>query len=51
MDINNITKVDQSKVNFDTIPYMVNDTYFIQAYDEIVRMLEGKDSMSVKRAQ
>lgn len=30
---------------------MVDDNYFIQAYDEIVRMLEGKDSVSVKRAQ
>lgn len=51
IDINNITKVDKSKISFDTIPYMVNDTYFIQAYDEIVRMLDGKDSLNIKRAQ
>ncbi len=38
-------------VEFDTIPYMVNDSYFIQAYDEIIRMLEGKDSLSFKRAE
>lgn len=39
------------KIEFDTIPYMVNDIYFIQAYDEIVRMLEDKDSLSFKRAE
>lgn len=51
VNINYITKVDKSKISFDTIPYMVDDTYFIQAYDEIVRMLDGKDSLSIKRAQ
>lgn len=51
IDIGNIIKVDKSKISFDTIPYMVNDTYFIQAYDEITRMLEDKDSLSIKRAQ
>lgn len=38
-------------IEFDTIPYMVNDTYFIQAYNEIIRMLENKDSLSFKRAE
>lgn len=38
-------------IEFDTIPYMVNDTYFIQAYDEIIRMLEDKESLSFKRAE
>lgn len=51
IDIDNINKVDKSKISFDTIPYMVNDTYFIQAYDEIARMLENKDSLSIKRSQ
>lgn len=51
VDINKINKVEKSEVSFDTIPYMVNDPYFIQAYDEIIRMLEGKDSLSIKRAQ
>lgn len=38
-------------IDFDTIPYMYDDTYFMLAHDEIVRMLEGKDSSSFKRAE
>lgn len=51
IDIDNIIKVDKSKIIFNTIPYMVDDSYFIQAYDEITRILEDKDSLSIKRAQ
>lgn len=38
-------------IDFDTIPYMYDDPYFMQAYDEIVRMLEGKGSLSFKRSE
>jgi len=39
------------EIEFDTIPYMYDDLHFAQAYDEIVRMLEGKDSISFKRSE
>jgi len=38
-------------IEFDTIPYMYEDIYFIEAYNEMERMLEGKDSINFKRAQ
>jgi len=42
---------DGEFVDFDTIPYMYDDAYFMQAHNEIVRMLEGKDSLNFKRAE
>lgn len=47
----NMTKANTFKRNFDTIPSTTTDQYFTQAYDEISRMLEGKEKLSVKRAQ
>lgn len=38
-------------IGFDTISYIAEDKYFIHSYNEIVRMLEGKDSLSIKRAE
>lgn len=57
VSINSFSQTDTIKyepnnsIAFDTIPYMVNDPYFIQACDEIERILEGKDSLSVQRAE
>ncbi|WP_035331625.1 hypothetical protein [Dysgonomonas capnocytophagoides] len=57
VSINSYSQTDTIKyepnnpIEFDTIPYMIKDTYFTQAYDEIDRMLDGKDSLSVKRAE
>jgi len=38
-------------IDFDTIPYMANDIYFIKAFNEIESMLDGKDSINFKRAE
>ena len=41
---------DKIQIPFDTIPVFVDDVHFKQAYDEIERMLNGKDSLNFKRA-
>lgn len=46
----NINGLEKSKTPFDTIPVFVDDVHFKQAYDEIERILDGKDSMNFKRA-
>lgn len=51
IDLNKTNKVEELNTYFDTIPHTTNDTYFIQAHDEIVKMLDGEDSLNVKRAQ
>ena len=38
-------------VDFDTIPFMVNDYAFEQSYNELAGMLEGKQAYSLKRAE
>lgn len=51
INVEHITQMDKSKMAIDSIPCSANDTYFTQAYDEIINMLDGKDSLNVKRAQ
>lgn len=35
------------KIEFDTVPYMYNDPYFIQAFDEIKKILDGRNHLSM----
>ena len=41
----------KEKIEYDTIPYMVKDKYFEQAYKEIEAMFDGRIEYSLKRAQ
>lgn len=50
-DSTSISKKEGEKEEFDTISYTIKDSYYNSAYEEIVKMLEGKDSLSFKRAE
>ena len=40
-----------NEIRFDTIPYMVKDTHFMSAYQELTNMLTGKSIYSLKKAE